>query len=291
MEWIIINMNAETKLYGLIGDPISKSLSPFIHNYVFNKMDHNNAYMAFKVESQDLGKSLEAMKLLGVKGFNATIPHKIALLDLVDEVDSYAMQLQAINTVKIKDDKVLGYNTDGPGLINVLLDHGIALENFNILILGAGGAARGIALALALNGCKSIGIKNRTSAKSVEIARMINQLDSKVTGVVVGIEDALGSYDLVINTTSVGMYPDVDNSPIDITLLNESAILFDIVYKPHKTKFILDGEKRGSMVIHGIEMLIYQALIAEEIWLDIKLDKKVIKDELIRRAFEEKLLL
>lgn len=286
-----MKINADTKLIALIGDPVSKSLSPFIHNYVFKKMGYNNSYMAFTVEKEDLKSAIGSMKTLGVKGFNATIPHKIPLLDIVDEIDPYAKQLQAINTVKIVDGKLYGYNTDGPGLIDVLIDHGINISSLNILILGAGGAARGIALALTLNGCKSIGIMNRTSSKSQLLADMVNNLDSEVKGVAIFKDDELFKYDLVINTTSVGMYPNVEESPIEINRLRKDAVLFDIVYKPHKTKFLKSGEEQGNPIIYGIEMLIYQALIAEEIWMDTKLDKKVFKDELIGIAIENKLLL
>lgn len=288
---LILRVDADTKLFGLIGCPVSKSLSPFIHNFVFDKMELNCNYMAFEIEKEFLDKGIDSLKTLGARGFNATIPHKISLLEWVDEIDPYAQKLQAINTVKIEKGKLIGYNTDGPGLIEVLKAYNIQIEESNILILGAGGAARGIAMALALNHCHRIGILNRTELKSEELANAINQSKLNTLAKVVSTSADLKVYDVVINTTSVGMYPHVDETPIDIKKLSQEAYLFDIVYKPHRTKFLQEGEKNGNPIIYGIEMLIYQALIAEEIWHDMKLDKKHLRNELIELALELKLLI
>lgn len=286
-----MSINAETQLYGLIGDPVSKSLSPFIHNYVFENQGLNKRYMAFRVKSEDLETSLNGMRTLGVGGFNATIPHKIALLEIVDELDPYVQQLKAINTVKIQHGKMKGYNTDGPGMIQALLDHGVALQESKILIVGAGGAARGIALALALKGCDTIGVLNRTEAKAKILVDMINAMDTESKGQVATLKSDLMLYDVVINTTSVGMYPKVDEIPLNLALVRRDSVLVDIVYKPHMTRFLREGKNLGNPIVHGIEMLIYQALIADEIWLDIELDKSKLKEELIALAIEKGLLL
>ncbi len=216
-----MTINADTQLYGLIGDPVSKSLSPFIHNYVYEKHQLNLKYMAFRVSDKDLLTGIAGMKVLGMHGFNATIPHKIELLNVVDKLDPYAEQLQAINTVKIKEGRLLGFNTDGPGLIQSLLDHNIDINNARVLVLGAGGAARGIAMALGIRGCSAIGILNRTYEKAEALAQMITLADTPTIGTAESLENDLTKYNVVINTTSVGMYPHTDALPVDLSLLSK----------------------------------------------------------------------
>ena len=286
-----MKINAVTRLYCLIGDPVSKSLSPFIHNYVFENLNYNKKYMAFNLKTENLNQGIQGLKALGVKGFNATIPHKIDLLDIVDEIDSYAENLQSINTVKVTDGRLKGYNTDGPGLIKSLEDHDIDLGNSNVLILGAGGAARGISLALATRGCNSIGIQNRTLSKAEDLVSLIKNIDFKGSCNTVLPDDDISNYDVVINTTSIGMYPDTDEIPIDLNRIRKNTVLVDIVYKPHMTRFLREGSERGNKVIHGIEMLVYQALLADEIFLDRELDKVNLKNEIIELAQELGLLL
>ncbi len=279
---MIMKIDYSTSLYGLIGDPVEKSLSPDIHNLSFSNNEINSVYLAFQVKSEELQKAVEGMKSIGVKGFNVTIPHKVDIIKYLDELDEEAEMLGAVNTVKNENGVLKGYNTDGRGFIELLKSNGVEVEGSKIIILGAGGASRGISMLLAKEGAAKINIVNRTEDKAVRLKEEISGHFSSVD-ITTGLKDDYTEYDLLINTTSVGMYPNDDEVPFDIELLSDSAAVADIIYKPLRTKLLKEADSKGHKIVEGLGMLINQAILSEEIWLDRELDKKSIIDEISKQ--------
>lgn len=267
-------IDSTTQLYGLIGNPVLGSRSPWIHNHVFNTCGIPGVYLAFNVASNRLGEAVSGLKALGIKGFNVTMPYKSDIIPLLDDIDPIAKQMGAVNTVVCKDGQLYGHNTDGPGLIAVLRRHVPELEQKKILVLGAGGASRGICGTLVSIKGVTLGIWNRSSDRAVQLAAELKHGKSEgCTVTAVCSENAFSDYDVVINTTSVGMAPETECTPIDITLLKQGAVVCDIVYKPHLTLLLREAIHAGHPVIYGIEMLIEQALLAQKLWNDLKDDQ------------------
>ncbi len=282
-------MKSKPSLYGVIGNPISGSKSPWIHKYVFDNCGIEGAYLAIDVPSEQLDKTISDLKALDIKGLSVTIPHKSEIMRFLDSVDSSAAVIGAVNTVVCKSGQWKGYNTDGPGLISVLRRHIPDLREKKVLILGAGGAARGISGSLINLGVKKLGIWNRTLEKGIEL---VEELKSKMTQAtmitVLHSKSGFSEYDVVINATSVGMEPEVEHSPVDMIDLSPKAIICDIVYKPHQTKLIQEAIQEGHSVIFGIEMLIEQALLAQQLWHGLsEMDLSQSREALIK-AFEMK---
>jgi shikimate dehydrogenase len=284
-----------SRRYALLGSPVSGSKSPLIHHtsFVFNEI--NATYEAFEVLPEQLGEALKAFILDGYSGFNITIPHKEAVLDFVDELDPLAERMAAVNTLVVRDGKIKGYNTDGLGLATSLTHHGLELQGLRVLVLGAGGAAKGICHALAMAGASHLDIYNRTleTAQSLVLTLKTQyEIESKVfewtslqvsseTQALNGIkQEALSAYDLVINTTSVGMIPKPENLPIEPEIFSKETVFCDIVYKPHETLFLRRARAMGAKCIYGIEMLIFQALLSEQLWENCQIDLDQTKHEL-----------
>lgn len=260
-------IDSGTGLYGLIGNPVEGSKSPWIHNHVFNTCDIPGIYMAFTVASEQLKSAVDGLKAIGVKGLNVTIPYKTDIIPYLDEIDAMAMTLGAVNTIVCVDGRWKGYNTDGPGLIAVLKRHVPDFDKKNLLVIGAGGASRGICGTLVAAGVKKLGIWNRTSDKALALVSAMQQLAKEgETVTAVSDETHFSAYDVIINTTSVGMAPETEVTPVAIAALKPGAVVCDIVYKPHRTLFIREAIQAGHPVIYGIEMLIEQALLAQKLW-------------------------
>ena len=265
-----MKINSNTKTICLLGHPIKQSFSPSIHNYLFEKYNENFIYVCFDVNPNMLGNAVEGIKSMNMKGCNITIPHKVEVMQFLDEVDKNAKLIGAVNTIKNEGGILKGYNTDGKGFVKSILDKGYKIENKNIMIIGAGGACRSIAVELASNNASSIEIRNRSSEKAIEIIKIINNnFNTKTsfsTGEIRKVD--LDSIDILINTTPIGMGN--NECPIDENIVpKEDLLVCDIVYKPHDTNFIKWANKNGLNVIYGIEMLINQGLEAFYIWTDI----------------------
>lgn len=280
-----MTISSNTKLYCLIGHPVSKSLSPYIHNSSFKANGIDARYLTFDVEEERLGDAVKGIKALGIEGFNVTIPHKINIIKYLDEVDDDAKLLGAVNTVKNVDGKLIGYNTDGEGFLKSLYENGVDPVNKNVLIIGAGGAARAIALKLAQIGVSKIIILNRTKDRAKSLAQYISDKFPEVFIDTYSLDESflhrdnriINDMDLVINCTSIGMYPEDNEEPIDPLIFNSSATIVDIVYKPLLTNFLQKAKKNGNNVIGGIHMLVNQAILSEEIWLNCKISLKIVE--------------
>lgn len=278
-----MKIDADMKTYALIGNPVTKSSSPFIHNYVFDFLDQNKTYIAHNVAKANLANSIKGIKALGYGGINVTIPYKIDVIEYLNDLDASAKKIGAVNTIKIVDGKLIGYNTDGIGFLDMLEENEVRLRGKKVLILGAGGAARAVAITLASSQISHLSIRNRTYEKADLLIEELIQANKDVVFTNASKRQNLREFDIVVNATAAGMFPHVEEVPIDLALTNENAILCDIVYKPHLTKFLKLGIEKGHKVIYGIEMLIAQALASQEIWQDIKIDKVAIKRNLLEK--------
>ncbi|SHE51016.1 shikimate dehydrogenase [Caldanaerobius fijiensis DSM 17918] len=267
-------INSSTKLYAVIGHPIKHSLSPHIHNFSFKYAGVNAVYLCFDINPDRLGDAINGFKAIGLSGFNVTIPYKESIIKYLDEVDVNAGLIGAVNTVINKDGHFKGYNTDGIGFINTLKNHHIEINE--VIVLGAGGASRAICTALILNGAKRINIINRTYENAVKLASHIQSIDSKCKVNADTLEN-ISKYEaeLLVNTTSVGMWPHVDNSPVD-DIPKGVKVVYDIVYNPYETKLIKMAKEKGCQIVYGIEMLIGQAVESFKIWTGVDIPEDVI---------------
>ena len=266
------SISSKTKVYSVIGHPISQSFSPKIHNYLFKKYNIDAVYVSYDIDPEYLKEGIEGIRHLGIMGTNVTIPHKIEVMKYLDFIDEKAKLFGAVNTIKNVDGKLYGYNTDGTGLTKSIKDASQeSIEGKKVLIIGAGGACRSIAIQLAIENAKSIEIVNRSIEKAQSIADTINEhfeTEAIATSKNITQED-IDNIDILINTTPIGM--GTDESPIDISLIPpKHLIVADAVYKPHETALIKWGLRYDLKIAYGIQMLINQGLHSFNIWTGIK---------------------
>lgn len=260
-----------TKLFVLLGNPLGHSISPAMHNRAFEKLGLDYCYMPVEVRSENLEKVFAGLTRMNVGGFNVTIPHKLDIIQHLDEIDPLATTIGAVNTICIKDGKTKGYNTDGEGFIRSLEEEGdIIVKNKSIFIIGCGGAVRAIAMTLAFHGAAKIYICNRTMHKAESLVSEINQ---KICNCAEAIpqqletqKKAIQRCDILINGTSIGMHPQEDVLPIDESLLHKDLVVADIVYNPLMTKLLKTAQNKGCPIVPGLGMLIYQGAAAFKLW-------------------------
>lgn len=266
-----MNVTGKTIQLGVIGNPIEHSISPQLHNTMIEKMNLDYVYSAFRVREGEVGKALDGMRALNIRGFNVTIPHKITACDLCAEVDPFAKKMGACNTLVNTKGVIKGYNTDGPGFVRALRFKGVDVNGKCVAIIGAGGAAAGVAMALAEEGVKEIVIVNRTYEKAEALAKKINRYHPFVAAAGNGYD----GIDILVNTTSVGM--NTDESPVEnMDGLNEGAVVCDIVYCPRETRLLKMAKEKGFKTVGGIGMLINQAVIAFELFTGKEVDEETV---------------
>ncbi|MBW9220724.1 shikimate dehydrogenase [Methanothermococcus sp. SCGC AD-155-M21] len=269
-------IDSKTKLLGLIGHPVEHSLSPIMHNEALRHRNLNYVYLAFDVHPNSLKHVVNGAKALGTfSGFNVTVPHKVEIIKYLDEIDNEAQLIGAVNTVKIKDNKAIGYNTDGLGVRMSLEEETGRVKGKNILIIGAGGAARAVSFELAKD--NTITIVNRTVENAKTLAKDISKKLNKNIGYG-GLNIDIEDYNIIIHTTPVGMYPNINTKPIiDVDKINKDMVVMDLIYNPRETVLLKESRNRAAKTINGLGMLVYQGAIAFEIWTGIKPDIKVMK--------------
>lgn len=274
----MIHTTNKTKLFGILGTPIEHTLSPKMHSYIGESIGADISYLAFDVNPEKLDTAFYGLKALGASGFNITSPHKIEIMKLLDEVCDDAVNMNAVNTIANRDGKWYGYNTDGDGFCMSLILENCEIKDKNILVIGAGGSARGICYKLAEYGANSITITARNYEKIHIISETVKKYSS--TKVYEKI-DKSSTYDIVINATPLGMYPYEDKTPCDfMDIIGENTTCCDLIYNPSKTVFLKEAELKGAKIINGLGMLIMQGIIAFEIFCDVKLDHKKYYEEL-----------
>lgn len=262
-------INGETQVLGLIGNPVKHSKSPEIHNKGFNELGLNYVYLAFEIEEKNLKTTINTFKQLNFLGFNVTMPFKETIIEYLDDLDISAKRVGAVNTVKNINGKLIGYNTDGDGYVNSLINENIDLYNKKILILGAGGAVKSIGFSLLEKGIDSLIILNRTIERAISIKEDFNYYYNNDIRVYElnnhNLKKYLSEVDIIINATPLEMDESSNILPENIEI-PKGIIFSDLIYSPEITNFLKQGIKSGNKIVKGKYMLQNQAYIAFEIW-------------------------
>jgi shikimate dehydrogenase len=255
----------------LIGYPVEHSVSPKMQNAAFKYYNIAVDYKLAKVKPDNLSNFLKKHTEDSVLGFNITIPHKVAVLRYLDEVDTIALSIGAVNTVKNIGGHLRGYNTDGVGGVCALEKYYGDLKGSRVLILGSGGAARALAYTLSEK-VESLYILNRTAQKAEELSTKLKEKgNSRVIGEgFEALKNRINQVDIIINTTSIGMFPNVEETPVPTNLLNKDLLVYDIVYNPIQTKLLKDAKIAGSQTLSGLMMFVYQGAEAFRIWTGLQ---------------------
>lgn len=259
----------ETALYCLIGYPVKHTLSPVMHNAAFQKLGLNALYLAFEVRPEDLEKAVHGLVALGFMGFNVTVPHKQSIMKFLESVDPIAQKIGAVNTVKIEWGKLYGFNTDATGFLKSLQEQNFSPAGKKAVILGAGGAARAVAVALLQEGLDFLVIANRTLERAEGLKHTLKRMfyvEIETTGLASSrLKRFLETCDLLINATTLGLHPE-DPPPIPLEWIHPNLFVYDLIYNPPETPLLKHARETGAKTCNGISMLVHQGAEAFEIW-------------------------
>ena len=264
-------ISGRAKICGVIGDPIEHTMSPVMHNAAFEKLGLDYLYVPFRVKREELGRAIEGMKALNIRGLNVTIPHKVAVIPFLDELDPLAEKIGAVNTI-VNDDGVLkGYNTDAGGFMQAMLEKGIEPEGKRVVVLGAGGASRAVSFILAERGAGLVILNRLLELDWAEelAARISHSFKKEVEALELSegnLATALGKADILVNAPSVGMSPDIGETPVPSRLLTPGLTVFDVIYNPVKTRLLAEAEEVGAETISGLDMRVWPGALALERW-------------------------
>lgn len=269
-----------TGLYGIVANPIKHSFSPMMHNTAFQTLGIDDVYLAFEVEDNKLEDFIISVKTMNIKGFNVSMPYKLKIMQYLDELTDEAKLCQAVNTVKNNNGKLTGHISDGKGFFLSCEEKGWFIKNQKVVVLGAGGAANAIIVETALLGAKEVIVYNRSDKPYIRelnekldcsiILKSLNDLDELK-------KDLLDTY-LLIQTTNVGMEPDVDGCLIpDSSYLPKNLKVADIIYKPAQTKLLKMASDNGLEYMNGEGMILYQGAVSFEYWTNQKMPIKEVK--------------
>ena len=284
-----MHIDGSTRLVGIIGNPLDHSLSPTIHNAAFDYLGLNWCYVPLPVEEGNLQAGIDGIKALHFAGVNVTMPFKTEVLPLLDEVAMFAESVGAVNTILIDKGKLIGYNTDGRGFYTALVrDLGYDVKGKKVLVLGAGGASRSVTVSLALAGCESIVIVNRSPDRSKQLAEIILKSAPGIDVTWLSPDDnydiVLAESDVIINATPLTTFN--GSLRVPVSLLNKNQIVCDLNYSLYQPPLLQEAEARGAQVMDGKGMLLYQAAAAFEIWTGLDAPVEVMRVALLR-ALEE----
>ena len=271
-----------TKTYAVIGDPIDHSLSPAIHNAAFGFLGMDCAYIAYRIPKGELASGIEALKKIQISGFNVTIPHKVDMMKFLDESDENCKIIGATNTVVNENGFLKGYNTDMDGFLDPIKKRNIDCKDSDVLLVGAGGAARAIVAGFSKEKVHKITIANRTKQRADELIKFVKNLgvESDYTDLS-NAGNIVGKYKFIVNATSVGLKG--GSSPISTRSITKNSIVYDIVYMPIETELIEQSKKQGATIIYGWEMLLGQAMRSFEIWTKREAPYQAMKLTLLGR--------
>lgn len=280
--------NYRAELTGVFGDPVDDNPTGVVEGAAFAAKNLNYRYLTIKVLPEDLGKAMDSVKIFGMKGINLTMPHKIKVLPYLDELSPAAEIIGAVNTVIQKEGKLFGENTDGKGFVTALKNSGETLDKKNVTILGAGGAARAIAVECALNGAAHINIINRSIEKGEELASLI-QMKTDSSAKYLNWKNNMeipSDTDILINATSIDFSPNVTDKPdIDYTTITPGMCVCDVIFNPAETIFLKSAAENGAKTITGLGMLVQQAALNFTLWTGVEAPVDVMEDAL-KKEFE-----
>ena len=281
-------IDGKTKILGVMGDPIEHTFSPAMHNAGLKELDMNYIYLPFHVKPERLSFAIDGAKALGIQGFNVTIPHKTNVMKHLNQIDQVASMIGAVNTIQFIYDEDIessnqdneinvttkGFNTDGYGCVRAI-EEKTSIKNKKVTITGAGGASRAVTFQIASSGIEELSLLNRNLSKAESLAA-----DLKTNLAYIGIDIGINAYgiddlkrelsdsDIFIDTTPIGMYPNVDDKAIaSADMLHEDLLVNDIVYTPMETSLIKEAKLANATFVPGYKMLLYQGIRSFEIWL------------------------
>lgn len=259
------------EFYGLLGEKLGHSVSPEIHHKVFSIMNIEGAYKKFEVSKEDLGKVADSIKTLKIKGVNVTIPYKRDIMPYLDFIADEAKKIDAVNTILLKDNKLYGYNTDYYGFGTIINRNKVEINDKVAMVLGTGGASKAVVTYLLDNNVSKLYLVSRSK-------NVVSSYDYSRVEYITYEEIKHVKGDIIVNTTPVGMYPNIDASPVSENIIDNFKVLIDIIYNPRKTKFLEIGENLNKKICGGLEMLVGQAIKSEEFWQGRKIDDKVLDE-------------
>ena len=276
-----MQITGKTKIVGVIGDPVEHSRSPQMHNAAIAELGLDYVYVPFHIQPDALAAAIEGFKAINAVGLNVTLPHKQAVIPLLDEISREVELIGAVNTLIFEDGRIKGDNTDGSGFLEGMRETGFELHQGEAaLVIGAGGSARAVIVALSSIGLETIFIANRTLSKATKLAEDLSDaIDTSIYGIGLDapqLADVVHSAALVVNTASVGM--DISKPPlINAEWLRPQTAVYDIVYTPPETRLLLAAAERGCHTIQGLGMLLHQGAIAFEKWTGVAPPVKTMK--------------
>ena len=284
-----MHIDGSTRLVGIIGNPLDHSLSPTIHNAAFDYLGLNWCYVPLPVEEGNLSAGVDGIKALRFAGVNVTMPFKTEVLPLLDEVAMFADSVGAVNTILVDKGKLIGYNTDGRGFYTALVrDLAYDVKGRKVLVLGAGGASRSVTVSLALAGCSSIVIVNRSPERSKQLSEIILKSAPDIDVEWLSPDDnydiVVAESDVIINATPLTTFN--GSLRVPVSLLNKNQLVCDLNYSLYQPPLLQEAEARGAQVMDGKGMLLYQAAAAFEIWTGLEAPVEVMRVALLR-ALEE----
>ncbi len=285
-------VTVDTKLIGLLGEPLKQTFSPQMHNETFEKLHLDYFYFPIEVNNENLETVVNGIRKMHFAGFNVTKPNKIKIMEYLDEVDELAEKIGSVNTVVIKDGKLKGYNTDGEGFVQSLVDEsGLDITKCSFFIFGAGGAARAVASTLAFKGVPKIYITDMFEAASNSL---VNDINTKIApcAEMVAFDDKVipqfvAKCNVLINASGVGMYPHLGETPLAKEHLRKELFVADLTYNPAKTQLLLDAEAQGCKIMNGIGMVINQGAKAFSLWTGVP-EPVAMMRETINKIVSEK---
>lgn len=273
-----MKIDGKTNVCGLIGNPVEHTLSPMIHNTLAGRLGHNLVYVPFPVEPGRVGEAVRGADALHLLGLNVTVPYKSDVIETLKEIDELARNIGAVNTLVRTEGGYKGYNTDMEGLYRAMLSEGIRIEGEQIVLLGAGGAARAVAYLCAVKGAERVYMLNRTFDKAQTVAEEVNRVVGREAILPMAMKDYIrlpeGKY-LAIQGTSVGLAPHAEDVVIaDDAFYEKIHTGFDLIYSPWETKFMRLVKEHGGHAYNGLKMLLYQGIIAYELWNDVQVSEE-----------------
>lgn len=278
-------IDGHTRTCGLIGNPVEHTMSPVIHNTLAKKLSHNLIYVPFQVEEGALYAAIRGAFSLNLLGLNVTVPYKSQVIPFLCGIDELAEKIGAVNTLVRKEDGFKGYNTDMPGLYRAMCSEGIELEGQEVILLGAGGAARAVAFLCASKGVSRVYMLNRSLEKAAAVAREVNEKTGRECIYPMAVSEYKKLPEqkfLAIQATSVGLYPNTDQAVIeDEAFYRKIHTGYDLIYKPSTTRFMQLVRQQGGEAFHGLKMLLYQGVIAYELWNQVS-----VPEELALKVYE-----
>lgn len=281
-------ITGHTKLTGLLGSPVAHSISPMMHNEAFRQLNLDYVYLAFDVHKDNLKTAVDGLKSMGARGFNLTMPHKVAMMEYCDELSPAARLCGAVNTVVNENGKLIGHTTDGIGYMRAAYDAGYDLKGKTMTLLGAGGASTSIFVQAALDGMKEIRIFNRKGTNFDKCESIIEKVNASCSCKVTlhdlnandDLHESILSSDILTNATNVGMAPDLEGNLIsDTSVFHPNLIVSDIIYNPRETAMMQLAKQQGCETFNGLYMLLYQGAEAFRLWTGQEMPIDMIKEK------------